>query len=88
MVGVLEMSKITTFQQLGQLGGQAKYRKHGKEGMAAMARIGVEKNKQRDPDYYKKLSQKGLEARRRNYEKKNKSGYDHFIDSLTGKHEN
>lgn len=78
------MSKLTA-EELQRKGGQKRYKKYGKEGMAEMGRKSVQAQLQRDPEYFKKLSQKGLEARRKKSREKARSTVDKVVDILSGK---
>lgn len=80
MLGKREM----TVKESTSKAGKATYAKYGSEHMAKIAKIGRDNLKKKDPDYYKRLSQAGVEARKRKAKEKRRTSVEKVATILLG----
>lgn len=64
--------KPITVKELAKIGGEAKFKKVGREGMSEMAKKAGEINKAKGSEYFRKIRKIGIEKRKREEKTLNK----------------
>lgn len=76
--------KDPTLKEMSSKGGKTTYARHGSDHFAKLGKKGRASLIKKDPDFYKRLSKKGIEARKRKREEA-KNPLSAISNLLTGK---
>lgn len=79
------MNKTDSLTEFARKGGNAYKAKYGIQGYSELGKRSAQSRKEsKDPEYWKELSKKGVEARRRKMKERKKNVLDKTVDLLTG----